>query len=431
MNIKENILYILNNEIKPAVGCTEPVAIALCTAAASSNIKSSNFSSVEVYLCPNIYKNGMGVGIPNTDEIGLDVAAALGAAKQDYKNGLQILGEISDSCKKIAKSLLLEKKVQIKLFDTTKKIYIKAIVKSENDTAEAIIEDKHDNITSIVYNGKTIFTKSNTFSQAKHVGVDEEFFNTSIIDIINEIDKLDFNDTKLLLDGITMNMNAANIGMEHKLGIGTGYAIKQSMEKGLIGNDLANKAMMITSAAADARMSGMIIPVMSSNGSGNNGLTAILPIAVYNEQFATDKVKLSKALAISHVITAYVKHYIGRLSALCGCSTAASIGSACAITWLMGGNSEQIQGTVKNILANQSGVICDGAKPGCALKLGTAAASAIQASMFAMQGCYLNNDNGIVTGTAEQSIKNLRVLSESGMANVDRTIIKIMVNCSN
>ena len=186
--------------------------------------------------------------------------------------------------------------------------------------------------------------------------------------------------------------------------------------------------MMLTSAASDARMSGLNVPVMSSNGSGNNGLTAILPIAAYNEINPSNEVNLSKALAISHVITAYVKHYIGRLSPLCGCSIAAATGSACAITWLMGGSYAQIQGTVKNILANQSGVICDGAKPGCSLKLGTAAAAGVQSSILAMEGYYACKNNGIVTGTAEQSIKNLKILSDQGMTNVDRTIIDIMLN---
>ncbi len=428
MSIKENILYIINNEVKPAIGCTEPVAIALCAAAATSCIAGSSIDLVEVYLSSNIYKNGMNVGIPNSNEIGLDVAAALGAAKQNYEKGLEILGEIDDTCRSVAKTLLSNNKVLVKIADTDKKVYIEVIAKSGDNVAKAIIVDKHDNIVNISLNDRTIFLKENSSNDNSCSGVDESFFDSSILDIIKTIENLDFEDTKFMLKGIEMNMSAAKLGMSQRLGIGTGYAIKQNMDKGIIGTDLANKAMMLTSAASDARMSGLSVPVMSSNGSGNNGLTAILPIAAYNEINPSNDVDLSKALAISHVITAYVKHYIGRLSPLCGCSIAASTGSACAITWLMGGSYAQIQGTVKNILANQSGVICDGAKPGCALKLGTAAAAGVQSSILAMEGYYACKNNGIVTGTAEQSIKNLKILSDKGMTNVDRTIIDIMLN---
>ena len=430
MNIKESILYILNNEVKPAIGCTEPVAIALCAAAAASCIKDNKFDLVDVYLSPNIYKNGMNVGIPNSKEIGLDVAAALGVAKQSCEKGLEILGEIDDSCKRVAKDLLEKKLVSVKIADTDKKVYVKVIVKSDNNIAQAIIEDKHDNIVNITFNNDVVYSKDASSNNSAASKVDDSFFDASIMDIIKEIESLSFEDTKFMLKGIEMNMSAAMLGMNQRLGIGTGYAIKQNMDKGIIGTDLANTAMMLTSAASDARMSGLTVPVMSSNGSGNNGLTAILPIAAYNEIHPTNEVSLSKALAISHVITAYVKHYIGRLSPLCGCSIAASTGSACAITWLMGGSYAQIQGTVKNILANQSGVICDGAKPGCALKLGTAAASGVQSSLLAMQGYYACKNNGIVTGTAEQSIKNLKTLSDIGMSNVDRTIINIMVDAN-
>ena len=430
MNIKENILYILNNEVKPAIGCTEPVAIALCAAAASSCLKGTKFDKVYVYLSPNIYKNGMNVGIPNSKEIGLDVAAALGVAKQNYNSGLEILGEIDDNCRNIAKELIASKKVYVKIADTDKKVYVKVIITSDSNVAEATIEDRHDNIINITLNNKAVFSKEASPNNNSVSQVDDSFFDVSIMDIIKAIEELSFEDTKFMLKGIDMNMSAAKLGMEQRLGIGTGYAIKNNIDKGIIGADLANTAMMLTSAASDARMSGLTVPVMSSNGSGNNGLTAILPIAAYNEIHPTNEVDLSKALAISHVITAYVKHYIGRLSPLCGCSIAASTGSACAITWLMGGSYAQIQGTVKNILANQSGVICDGAKPGCALKLGTAAASGVQSSLLAMEGYYACKNNGIVTGTAEQSIKNLKTLSEQGMSNVDRTIIDIMVHAN-
>ncbi len=430
MDLKKNILLLLKNEVKTAIGCTEPVAIALCAAAAAHYIESTNYDSVEVILSPNIYKNGMSVGIPNSTDIGLDVAASLGVFIKDYSKGLEVLGTVSDESKLLAKQLKADNKITVKLADTDKKVYVKVIVKSGGDTSEAVISDRHDNIELITLNNTVIFEKKSTSEASAENVVDTELFNQKIMDIIKAIEELDSKDLEFLLDGINMNMEAAELGMSQRLGIGSGFAFKKSMDKGIIGKDLANVAMMYTSAASDARMSGMTVPIMSSNGSGNNGLTAILPIAAYNNFHPTENEKLSRGLAISHVLTAYVKHYIGRLSPLCGCSIAASTGSACAISWLMGGNYAQIQGTVKNILANQSGVICDGAKPGCTLKLGTAASAGVLSSILAMEGFYACKNNGIVTGTAEESIKNLKYLSDKGMSTVDKTIIEIMVNAN-
>ena len=215
-----------------------------------------------------------------------------------------------------------------------------------------------------------------------------------------------------MLDGLKMNLEAAEIGMSRRYGIGIGYAMKQKMDNGLISKDLPNLAMMYTSAAADARNIGLVIPVMSSNGSGNNGLTAILPIAAYRELNSETDERTATALAISHVIIAYIKNHIGKLSPICTCSIAASIGSACGITWLMGCNYKQIQSVIKNILANLSGVFCDGAKPGCTFKLGTAAATAVQAAILAMDNFYVDKDNGYVMGTAENSINHLGIVGK-------------------
>ncbi len=425
MNLKKNILYVLNNDVKPAVGCTEPVAIALACAAAKSVIK-GKVDRVVISISPNIYKNGMNVGIPGIDEIGLDVAAALGTAKGNHENGLQILGDVSNETQYIAKTLLKENKITVKLENTSKSVYIKAIIYSDTNIAKAVIEDKHDNITLISLNEEPIFTAEDNININTKLTLDSDFFNTSIKDIINEIEKLDFSEISHMLDGLEMNKKAAELGMSRKLGIGVGYAMKESIDNGILTKDLPNLAMMMTSAASDARMSGLVVPVMSSNGSGNHGLTAILPIAAYEKLYNTEKEKLAKALAISHTITGYIKHFVGRLSPLCGCSIAAATGSSCAIVWLMGGSYIHMQGAIKNMLANQAGVICDGAKPGCALKLGTAAASGVQAAILAINGFSACKNNGIVTGSAEEAIKNLGILSKKGMSNVDKTIIEIM-----
>jgi L-cysteine desulfidase len=423
----DNILKLLRNDVKPAVGCTEPVAIALAAAAAKS-VLTGDIDDVSVKLSPNIYKNGMNVGIPGIDRTGLDVAAALGAVIGTHKNGLQILGEVSNEERNAAIELLNSNKAKVTLLDTNENIYLEAVVKSGNDTSKAIIIKKHDNIVSITLNDKEIFSKnedSNTGINSTSMP-DEDFFKTPIRDIVKSIEQLEHKEIAFMIDGLEMNLRAAKVGLSEKLGIGVGSAIKKAIDDGLLTEDFPNTAMMLTAAASDARMSGMAIPVMSSNGSGNHGLTAILPIAAYREYHEVDDEKIAKALAISHVITGYIKHYVGRLTPLCGCSIAASTGATCGIVWLMGGTIEQLENAIKNMIANQAGVICDGAKPGCALKLGTAAASSVQSAIYALYNHYAHDNNGIVTGTAEESIKNLGILSKKGMSNVDKTIIEIM-----
>ncbi|SHJ76892.1 L-cysteine desulfidase [Dethiosulfatibacter aminovorans DSM 17477] len=423
----ENILKLLRSDVKPAVGCTEPVAIALVVAAATSAI-TEELDEVIVKISPNIYKNGMNVGIPGIDRTGLDVAAALGAVIGNHKKGLRILEEVGHEEKDKAIDLLNHNKAKTILLDTDENVYLEATVKSGNDVSRAIIIKKHDNLMSITLNGKVIFSKieDSNDNAVSDLMPDENFFSLPIRNIVEAIEELSFEDIAFMLDGLEMNMHAAKTGLSGKLGIGVGSAIKKAIEDGLLTEDFPNTAMMLTSAASDARMSGMAIPVMSSNGSGNHGLTAILPIAAYRVYHEASDEKIARALAISHVITGYIKHYVGRLTPLCGCSIAASTGATCGIVWLMGGSVEQLENAIKNMIANQAGVICDGAKPGCALKLGTAAASAVQSAIYSLYNHYASDNNGIVTGSAEESIKNLGVLSKNGMSNVDKTIIEIM-----
>lgn len=426
MNLKKEILYVLNNDVKPAVGCTEPVAIALVSAAAKSALE-GKVDKVVIKISPSIYKNGYSVGIPNINLTGLDVATALGVAKADYFKKLRILEDITSEDEIYAKELLNENRIEVQLLDPApKRVYLECIIESGDNVVKAIIEDKHDNITRIDLNGENILSAGNDNEVALDDTFDDALFSCKIDEIIKEIEKLKLSEIKHLLDGIKMNTEAASIGLDKKYGIGVGYAMNENMKKGLISKDLPNMAMIMTGAASDVRMSGMSIPVMSSNGSGNHGLTAILPIVAYNDLHPTSDEKLAKALAISHLVTAYIKHYVGRLSSLCGCSIAAATGSACGVVWLMGGKDKHIQGTIKNILANQAGVVCDGAKAGCALKLGTAASSGMQAAMMAIDEVFVTESNGIVAATAEQAIKNLGTLSQDGMNDIDRTIINIM-----
>ncbi len=297
-------------------------------------------------------------------------------------------------------------------------------LKSNSNYSKVIIREMHNNFTHLETDGKIIFQKSHV-SQSEN-NQSDELFNLKIRDIIKEIEEIEPSKLEFLLEGIEMNEKIANVALEKKLGIGVGYSIYENIKNNIIADDLINTAAMLTAAASDARMSGLNMPVMSSNGSGNNGLTAILPIAAYKKKYDVDNEKIAKALAISHIINCYVKYYIGRLSALCGCAVAAATGSGAAIAYLMGANYDQIDGVIKNMIANLSGMICDGAKVSCAFKLATAASTAVQSALLALNNSIALPKNGIVAESAEETIKNLGTLSKKGMNTTDKVILEIM-----
>lgn len=423
------IIELLKNEVRPAIGCTEPVAIALGTAYGAQLIGEKP-TKITVLTNKAIYKNGMDVGIPGTEKTGLDVAAALGAALSDPSKGLELLGEVTPEKKEIADSYLKEIPIRVDIADTDKAVYIKVLIESKNHKAEVLIYDRHDQLIELSLDGKvlsTIHKDAVTEGLSDNNDEKEKFYRFKLEEIVETIEKIPAEKLHFLLEGLEMNKKAAQLGMEKRFGLGVGFNMYQNMKEGLISEDFANLAFVLTAAASDVRMSGERVSVMSSSGSGNNGLTAILPLVALQKVKSLDDATLARALAISHTITSYVKYYIGRLSNLCGCSIAAAIGSGSAIAWVLGGKSA-IAGTVNNIIANQAGVVCDGAKPGCSLKLGTAAMTAVQAALLSLKGTIIIDHNGLTDPCAEKSIENLALLSSKGMKDVDESIIDIMQN---
>ncbi len=424
MKLTDLIVETLKEEVVPAMGCTEPVAVALACAKAKEIIDFNEIYSAKVSLSANIYKNGLAVGIPNTDQVGLYIAAALGLVGGKSDKDLRVLEGITKNEVKIAQDLLDSGKVSIEIKDSVEKVYIEVELYTDRGTSKVIIKRKHNNFVYLKKDDEVLLNEENEVVQ--DTNSKSMLYNLQISEIIKIIDQIPFEKISFMLDGLEMNEKIAKTGLEKNTGMGVGYGLYKSVEDGLLSNDLMNSAMILTSAASDARMSGATLPVMSSNGSGNNGLTAILPIAAYSKMVKVDDEKLAKAVAISHIVNSYIKHYIGRLSALCGCGVAAGTGSAAAIAWLMGANEEQVDGAIKNMIGNTSGMICDGAKVGCALKLATSASAAVQSALLAVNNNIIPSKNGIVAETAEDTIKNLSTLSVDGMSITDEVILNIM-----
>ena len=426
MKLTEKIVDLLKKEVVPAMGCTEPVAVALACAKAKELIDCDEIDKIDILVSPNIYKNGLSVGIPSTKEVGLEIAAALGAIAGQSQKELNVLEGIKKEEIYVAKKLQNDNKLSLGIKDTDEKVYVEVNINFKLENAKVIISEKHNHFSYLEKNGEILFEEENKTSKEENAS--NWLYDLSICEIIKEIEEIPYEEIEFMLKGIELNEKIAKVGLENKMGMGVGTALYENIQKGILSDDLINHAMMLTAGASDARMSGIEMSVMSSNGSGNNGLTAILPIVAYKNKFDVELERLAKAIAISHVVNSYVKHYIGRLSAICGCGVAAGTGSSVAIGWLMGANSKQIDGIVKNMIANLSGMICDGAKVGCSLKLATSASAAIQSVLLALNGAIVPSKNGIVGETAEETIRNLGIVSSEGMNITDKVILKVMRN---
>lgn len=429
-----SIKEILKLQVAPALGCTEPTAVALCAAAAASLLSNKEFNSIEVSVDPNIYKNGMAVSIPGAKGgSGINLAATIGAIGGDPQLKLEVLEPVDDDVLKKARSFIKEKTVKINLLEDKKTIYIKVVLKNDREEAEVIIEKLHDSITTMKLNGKKITDNPLLVIVEKdknHIEKMEEWLSgLSMEDLVLLVDNLDDADLKFIQEGVDSNMKLADYGLAHGPGLGIGLTFERLVKEGLLRKDMVLAARILTSAASDARMSGVKLPAMSSAGSGNHGLTAILPIwAVKDYIVCDDETQALKAIALSHIITAYIKAFTGRLSAICGCSVAAGAGAAGGVTYLMGGTISHISSAVKNLISDLAGVICDGAKDSCSLKLSTAAGTAIQSALFSLHGINVKATDGIVALSSEQTMQNIGKLSTQGMIETDRTILQIMVN---
>lgn len=429
-DLRKQLIDILVSEVKPALGCTEPVAVALACAKAKE-LLGEEIVENRILVSPSIYKNGMCVGIPGTERLGLKIAIAMGFIGGHSENGLTVLETLDEEQVKESENYMDTNPINIIPAQTKDKVFIEVDLRGKNNIAKVVIKEKHDNFVYLQKNQEVLLNTGDYNQEEGKVEVDSKpketlMDTTNIEELVKNVEKMDFEDIKFLLDGITMNMEIANFGLNNKAGIGVGFGIKRAKEEGYMSNDLLTEAMMLTAAASDARMAGIKMPVMSSNGSGNHGLTAILPIVAYNNKYPQSDENLAKALAISHLVTGYIKNYTGRLSAVCGCGVAASTGSAAGISWLMDRDINHIKGAIENMIANLSGMICDGAKAGCALKLSSAASAAIQSSIIAKQGFHVPPKNGIVGDRVEESIKNLGKVSDQGMQITDQVIIDVM-----
>lgn len=416
----QQLLCILKEEFVPALGCTEPIACALACAKCAETLGHTP-DSIEVLVSGNIFKNGMGAGIPGTGMYGLPIASALGAICGKSEYGLEVLRDVNQDNLPLGKQMLENNSVSIKVKeDATDKLYAEAICKYKDDTAKVVIVHTHTNIISVEKNGKTIFEKEKT----KSCTGSKKRPELSTKRICKFIEEVDFQDIKFLLEGVKMNTEISEDGLKNNYGLQVGKTLKENIESGILGKDLLNLCLLRTTAASDARMDGCPKPVMTNSGSGNQGITVYMPVVAVAEYLKKDEISLAKAIAMSNLMAAHIHKYMGHLSALCGVIIS-GMGASAGITYLLGGDYDKIVNTIKIMGSNITGMMCDGAKQGCALKVYSAVSAAVQASLCSMKGIICRND-GIIVDDIEKTIKNIGEIGSEGMAETDKMILDMM-----
>ena len=412
---REQIIALIHKEVVPAVGCTEPMCVALCTAKATERL-GCRPERIEAWLSANILKNAMGVGIPGTGMTGLPIAIALGAliGKSDYQ--LEVLKDLTPEALEEGKRYVAERRISIALKENIcEKLYAEIRVTAGDRQETAVIAGSHTHFVSDCTE-RHLSEESGQDDIELNLRLVYDFATTAPLSEISFIE-----------DARTYNMNAAREALKGNYGHNLGKTIDRPLSKGIFGNSIYSHIISRTASACDARMGGAMIPVMSNSGSGNQGICATNPVCVYAKENENTKEELIRALILSHLTAIYIKQSLGTLSALCGC-VVASIGSSCGITYLMGGDYQRVCYSVKNMIANLTGMICDGAKPSCSLKITSGVSTALLSALLAMEGKCVTSAEGIVDDDVDKSIHNLTSIGADAMCKTDDMVLNIMTS---
>jgi len=416
---RERIIRLVHQEVVPAIGCTEPMSVALCTARATEMLGQRPVR-VTALLSANILKNAMGVGIPGTGMIGLPIAIALGALIGKSGYGLEVLKDLTPEALEAGKQYVAEQRIAIDLkAGISEKLYVEVtVVGADGNQATAVIAGSHTRFVD-----KPLTADNEAVSHPAASGSDEIELNFRLVYDFATTAPLE--EIRFIDEARRMNMNAAREALKGNYGHNLGKTIDRPLSKGIFGHTIFSHIISRTASACDARMGGAMLAVMSNSGSGNQGICATNPVAVYAKENENTEEELIRALMLSHLTAIYIKQSLGKLSALCGC-VVASIGSSVGITYLMGGDYEHCCHAVKNMVANLTGMICDGAKPSCSLKITSGVSTAVLSALLSMEGKCVTSAEGIVDDCVDRSIHNLTAIGADGMGPTDEMVLRIM-----
>lgn len=422
---RKQIIALMHRQIVPAIGCTEPSAVALCAAVAAKLLPEGTVpEKIEVRASANIIKNAMGVGIPGTGMIGLPIAVALGALTGDPADQLEVLSHVTPETVKRGCKYIDEQRIRICLFPNPPAIlHIEVTVTAGGHSARAVISGSHTNVVYTEADGKVLTDKCAATDHGEACQKDIELDMKTVFDFATTapIDEISF-----ILEARRYNKAAADYALKQESGHCVGSTILRYGAP-VFGDSVLSRVISYTSAACDARMGGAPVAVMSNSGSGNQGITTTMPVVVYAEETGATEEQTIRALTLSHLTSIYIKQSLGCLSALCGC-VVASTGASCGIVYLMGGGYPQVCSAIKDMIANLAGMICDGAKPSCSMKISTGVYTAMLSAMLAMNGKCVTQAEGIVCDDVDRSIHNLTSIGREAMTETDKQILEIMTH---
>lgn len=419
---RQSILALLRKEVVPALGCTEPIAVALAAARAAETLGRTP-ERLYVEVSPNLLKNGMGVVVPGTGECGLGVAAAAGALAGKSALGLECLRDLDPQQAQQACAMAASDAVELALPDNDILLYCAVTASAGSGTARAELRDSHDNITRVWKDGVQIFGQDEVDAAA---GQGEDDWPLSLARVYDFAMHAPLEELSFILEAARMNRSVAEEGLRKEYGLGVGRSMEDRIHRNILSDDMATFAIKLTAAAADARMAGVQMAVMSNSGSGNQGITCTMPVVACAVRLGKSDEELVRALIASHLTSIHIKHHLGRLSAHCGAMVAGTA-AACGIVLLLGGGLPEMERTIRNMVGDMAGMICDGAKSSCALKVASAVSAGLQAAMLAMDGKSVPGREGIVDDDIEACIANLGRLGSSGMREADKVILDIML----
>ena len=421
---KQEMLTLLKQDVVPALGCTEPVCVALCAADASVAVEGI-IEKIEVKVNPNIYKNGMSAGIPNFDKVGLTYAAALGALLKNPEKKLELLSGITEEIAEKAIELVNDGKVSVDIAMEEKSLYVESCVKTTEGTSVTVIRDAHTNIVKRFVNGTMICEKE--LSQAgTENDVIERLMKMKISEIRMVVDEASEEELDFMIDGAMLNEAQAQYGLEHQVGVGIADTYQKQIGGKLLADDLMNRILLKTASAAEVRLDGCPLASMSSSGAGTKGVVVILPIYETAAAIAASREKTVKALALGHLVNRYINGYLGKLAAVCTCVTASATAASAGIAYLLGADDEQIGFAIRNMTGTVTGMICDGGNHGCAMKGIVATDAAFRAAALALKDVCIAGIHGINGMTAEDTMRHMGLIASPGMVQTEKTIVEIM-----
>ncbi|MDR8525019.1 MULTISPECIES: L-cysteine desulfidase family protein [Shewanella] len=429
-------LEAVKRDVVPALGCTEPISVALAAAIAIDELGLDRHSEqlltevkIDVAVSANLMKNGMGVGIPGTGMVGLPIAAAIGTLAGDRHAGLEVLKNLTATDVAAAKQMLDNQQVTVGVADVANILYAKVTVYHQQQTVSVTIADSHTNVIAIEKNGELLaaFAAMKQSENNDNVSKDNLFVEAKLQDIYDFAIHAPIADIRFILQAKTLNDALSNEGLTGEYGLKIGATFIKNQERGLLSGGLLTEVLTRTAGASDARMDGAMMPAMSNSGSGNQGIAATMPVVVSADFLKSSEEQTIRALMLSHLTAIYIKSYQNKLSALCGATTAA-MGSAAGITYLLDGEIEQVSAAICSMIGDVSGVICDGAKTACAMKVSSSAGAAVKAALMAIDGIRVTGTEGIVADDVDQTIRNLASLANGAMTQTDVQILEIMMH---